>query len=45
MTYATFFCQLGAYGLLPYEVGIFQHYIEFHAIGHCAASINYPAKD
>jgi hypothetical protein len=23
LTYATFFCQLGFYGLLPYEVGIF----------------------
>jgi hypothetical protein len=22
MTYATFFCQLGSYGLLPYDVGI-----------------------
>ena len=31
--------------LLPYEVGIFQHYIEFYEIGHCAASINYPAMD
>jgi len=45
MTYATCFYQVGSYGLLPYEVGIFQHYIEFHDIGYCAASINYPVKD
>jgi hypothetical protein len=45
MTYAIFSCQLGSYGLLPNEVDIFQHYIEFHAIGYWAASINYPAMD
>jgi hypothetical protein len=45
MTYATFFCQPASYSLFSYEVVIFQHYIEFHAIGYCAASINYPAKD
>jgi hypothetical protein len=31
--------------LLPYEVVIFQHYIEFHEIGYYTTSINYPAKD
>ena len=47
MTYdlCDIFCQLGSYGLLPYEVDIFQYYIELHELGHCAASINYPAMD